>query len=145
MLSPAYLLRLKATHQRFHNYINHHEFVRGVDNRIYNRPSCSRDLTYATFLTHTDASYPQNRPWRLWTPPGKLVSMIDSALQRATSTRDSLILYTPPPISTGKIGPSSVEMWTSNPYYSCTRIQSLSTTTPQGNTGQEPSPPAYVK
>ena len=43
--SPAHLLQLQAMHQRSYRYVSRVDFVSGVDNLIYDRPSRSSDLT----------------------------------------------------------------------------------------------------
>ena len=141
---PDHLLRLQAIHQRLHRYVPHHDFVRGVDSVISNRLSRSRYLTDAASLAHMDASNPQELPWRLWNSPREIVSTITFTLWRTTSPRDSLIVEPIPLMGTGLSGPSSVVTCTSNPYSSCTRIWSLSSTHLQGSTGEEPLPPADV-
>ena len=40
------------------------------------RHSCSQDPTDTSLITYMDASLPQDLPWRLWTPPIELVSVI---------------------------------------------------------------------
>ena len=98
---PAHLLCLQAIHQRFHRYVPRHNFLSGVHNGIYDRPSRSRDLTDAALLAHVDTSHPQDLPWRLLTPPSDIISVIASALWRKTSPRDSLIADLPPTMGTG--------------------------------------------
>ena len=82
-----------------------------VDNVTSNRPSHSQDLTDAGFLSHMDASHPQTLPWRLWTPPRKLVSAIASALRQTTFQRYFLIVKPPLTMRTGQSGPSFIETW----------------------------------
>ena len=57
-----------------------HRFLSRVENFISDCPSRSLDLTNNKFLTNLDINFPQPLPWKLWTPPPKLVSGIDSAL-----------------------------------------------------------------
>ena len=138
MLPPDHLLRLQVIHQRFHRYIPYHNFVRWVDKNISDRPSCSRDLTDAALISHMDALYPQKLPWRLWTPPRELVSLIASTLRKMTPSRDSLLVDPSPPMGTGQKGPSYIKKLTTTSYSSSTGIRSLSLTTLQVNTGQDP-------
>ena len=116
-----------------------------VYNGISDRPSLSRKLTDAPLIAYMDTTYPQRLPWRLWTRPSALVSMIAYVLQRSTLTRSSLLVDPPLSMGTGTSGMHSDGTWSLTPYLSCTGIQYLSLTTSHGNTGQVPSPPEELK
>ena len=138
-------LCLQAIQKRSHHYEPRDDFVSGVDNSSYNRPSFSRYITDAAMLAHMDALHPQDLQWRMWTPPSKLISVIASEMRRTTSPMVSLLVNPPPLMGTRQSDPSYVNTWPSTHYSSCTRIRSLSLTPLQGNTVQEPLPPADVK
>ena len=77
---PSHLIRLQAIHQRFHHYLRHQTFVWGVDNYILDRPSQSRKQTDVALIAHMEYLNIQELPWRIWTPPSELVSVIASVL-----------------------------------------------------------------
>ena len=126
--APAHLLRLQATHQRFHRYVPPIDFVSGVENLISDCLSCSSDLTDNQLLAYLETNSPQPLPWRLWNPPPKLASGIASALRQNTYERGCLLAEPPPPIATGTSGPTSAQGGPSTPYLSLTKTPSPSST-----------------
>ena len=116
MLLPDHLLHLQAIHQRLHHYIPCHKFVSRVDNDIYDRLYCSRDLTDAGFQDHIDALHPQNLPWRLWTPPSELVYTIASMLRWTKLLREYLLVKRPLPMGTGQSETSYIKSCPLTPY-----------------------------
>ena len=143
--APAHLLRLQAMHQRFHRYIPRIDFVRGVENLISDRPSCSLDLTDNQLLAFLDTNFPQPLPCRLWKPPPKIVCGIASALQQKTYERGCLLAEPLPPMATGTNGPTSEKGWPSNPYLLLIKTLYPSSTTLLGNTGQGTFHPTAVQ
>ena len=143
--APALLLRLQAMHQRYHRYVPRHDFIAGKDNIISDRPSRSSDLTDNQLLAYLELNFPQSQPWRLWTPPTKLISGIASALRRRTSARDSLLAAPSPPMAIGQPGHTFVPRWPSTPYSPLTKTLSPSLMRLPGTTALAPSPPPIVK
>jgi hypothetical protein len=59
----AYLLQIRALHQRHHRYVLLHDFIPGMANVMAD--DCSRlfNLTDSQLLSHFNSSFPQTRPW----------------------------------------------------------------------------------
>ena len=103
----AYLLRLQALHQRFHRYIKQHDYIPGPDNKMADDASRLHHLTRQQFLTHFQSTYPQNRSWRIWTPPKELVLSVILALRKQRSPVEWFLAATRLPKHTGKNGQNS--------------------------------------
>ena len=78
--------------------------------------------------------------------PSKRSCLCDS-FHAATNNiaKNSLLVDSTPTMGNERSGTSCVKTCPSNPYSSCTRIRSLSSTHPQGSTGQDPFPPEDAK
>ena len=118
----AYLLRLQALHQRFHRYIKQHDYIPGPDNKMADDASRLHHLSRQQFLTHFQSTYPQNRSWRIWTPPKELVLSVISALRKQRSPVEWFLAETRPPKHTGKSGQNSVSHMQSTLSYPASTI-----------------------
>ena len=55
----AYLLRLQAHHQRFHQYLSHHDYIPGPANDMADICSRAWHLTDSQLLAYFDLHFPQ--------------------------------------------------------------------------------------
>ena len=115
---PAHLLRLQLFHQCHLGYIIHLDFVSGIDNDIFGLPSRSTRLYDNKLLSHLNKTYPQMRPWCIWTPSSGSISTIFSVLRQRKFPSKSLQYIPPPPMATGQYGPSFVGQCPMSPYLS---------------------------
>ena len=114
--APAYFLRTHSLHQRFNCYLPQHNFVRGIDNGIFDLPSRSVHITDAKLLHQYNTQLPQPLLWRMCNPSSKSVYCVVSALRRRPPSRAFLLQDLPLPIPTGQYGPPSAPTWPSPPY-----------------------------
>jgi hypothetical protein len=94
---PARLLRMAAIHQRFHRYLNLKDYLPGKRNTMADDASRLLSLSDADLLTYFNSTYPQSKPWVLWTPPKPFLSAVTMALRRQTSPTE-LFLHVPQPL-----------------------------------------------
>ena len=113
---PAHLLRLFAIHQRVHRYVPRHDYEPGITNPLADDASRLFHLTNNLFLSHFNTHYPQSLPWQLATPSSQILSAATSALQRKTSTVESLLDAPPPVMHNGTNGSNSQLTWASTPF-----------------------------
>jgi hypothetical protein len=110
------ILRMQSWHQRYHRYIKLHDYLDGPRNKMADDASRLQHLSNTEFLQHFDSHYPQQKPWRLWTPPREIVSSIIGGLLNEPLQKELWLRDPKPPISIGSSGPSSAEIWPSTPY-----------------------------
>ena len=100
----AYLLRLKALHQRFHRYVSRHDYLPGPANAMAD--DCSRlwHLTDSQLVAYFNSRYPQPSLWTLCHLRPQMRSALTSALFRKRSVPESFLDVPQPPITIGKGG-----------------------------------------
>jgi hypothetical protein len=141
--APAYLLRLQAIHQPFHQYNSSPSFfVPGKLNAMAD--DCSRlwHLDDSQLLEHFNRTYPQAASWRIAQPRQEMLSSVICALHRQQPEPASFLRKPPPTTTRGPSGPSSVNslLWTPGlattltPFYSYRSLPSA--------TAQAKFPPA---
>ena len=104
---PAKLLCLQAMHQRVHRYVPRNDYIPGKENQMADDASRLVELSDVEFLTHFNNTYPQPRPWRLWTPPVDFSSKMTSLLLKEKFDRECLFNEPMPPLVTGTDGQPS--------------------------------------
>ena len=104
----AYLLRLRALHQRHHRYIAQHDFIPGVLNCMADDASRLHHLSDTEFLSHMNSRYPQSTAWQLYTLRSETLSAMTSALRKRRSAPESWLNDPEPPPPGGDAGWSSV-------------------------------------
>lgn len=119
----AALLRHQAFHQRFHRHITIHDYVPGELNQAADDASRFQSMSNTEFLHYFNLTYPQERSWRLWTPPPELRSWMTSVLRSTPSVSASPLRAPPPPMATGGFGPTSAPNWPSTHSYKTSKIQ----------------------
>ena len=119
----AHLLRLFALHQRFHRYVPRHDYEPGLTNPLADAASRLFTLTNPQLLTHFSSHFPQELPWKLVHPTLPMTSSVISALQRTTSTRESLLVAPPLVIHSGTSGSSTPLTWASTPFSKPSKIK----------------------
>ena len=102
--AAAYLLRVKALHQRFHRYIAHQDYIPGPVNAMAD--DCSRlwHLSDTELLSYFDSHYPQPTPWQLCHPRTAMLSAVTSALCKTRSEPESFLHAPMPQHNTGHVG-----------------------------------------
>jgi hypothetical protein len=86
-----------AIHQRFHRYINLKDYLQGKRNTMADDASRLLTLSDSELLTYFNSTYPQSKPWVLWTPRKPFFSAVILALRRRTSPTE-LFLHVPQPL-----------------------------------------------
>jgi len=104
----AYLLRLQSIHQRHYRYAALHDHIPGEENEMADLCSRAWHLSDQELLTHFDASFPQEKPWRLCHLRKSMNLALTSALFRKRSDPASLLNVPAPWITIGTDGMSSV-------------------------------------
>lgn len=120
----AYLLRLRALHQRHHRYVGRFSHIPGKANVMAD--DCSRlwHLSDEELLTHFNSTYPQADSWQLVHLDSVMKSALISALQctRPTTELKSLLPTEPAPLSDS--GSDSVSPSGKIPTWPLSKIQS---------------------
>jgi hypothetical protein len=109
----AYLLRMQALHQRYHRYHSAHFFIPGSLNKMADDASRLLHLSDAEFLTHFNATYPQNQPWHLLTPRPAMLSSGISALHNSRAVTESYLHAPTLMTAPGACGHDSAPTWSS--------------------------------
>ena len=113
---PTHILRLQALHQRQHRYVPRHDYIIGDKNSLADDASRLTHLSDIEFLHHFNTKYPQKLPWRLWTPPPQLTSVLTLLLHNQRCDKAYVPAPTAPPLPIGPCGAPSVMTWPSTPY-----------------------------
>ena len=109
-------------------------------------PSLPLPKSHQRLATHSyGKTFPHMMYGIMWTLPSALVFAISSALWQTTSPRDTLLVWSLPPMVPGKSGIHYAGMWTSTSYSYHTWSWSPSSTPLQGNTDLGKSPQADIK
>jgi hypothetical protein len=139
---PAFLLRLQAIHQRFYRYIPLHSYLPGKLNAMADDASRLWQLSDDDFLTHFNATYPQDRSWQLYQPRPAICSAVTCALHKMRSLPASFLDVPKQQTIIGSIGPPSASrsMWTHSSKTS--RTPSYYSKSISSVTAQEQSRPA---
>ena len=119
----AHLLRLFALHQRFHRYVPRHDYEPGITNPLADAASRLFHRSDSQLLTLFASQFPQELPWKLVHPTWQMTSSVISALQRMTSTRESLLVAPPPVMLNGTSGSSTQLTWASTPFSKPSKIK----------------------
>ena len=119
----AHLLRLFALHQRFHRYVPRHDYEPGITNPLADAASRLFHRSDSQLLTLFASQFPQELPWKLVHPTSQMTSSVISALQRMTSTRESLLVAPPPVMLNGTSGSSTQLTWASTPFSKPSKIK----------------------
>lgn len=116
----AYLLLLNSAHQQHYRYVSKSDYLPGSSNVMAD--DCSRllHLTDSQLLSHFNATYPQEVPWRLVHLRSEMLSSVISALQMTQPNLASLLNAPPTRTAIGNYGKPSYplsQVWTptSNP------------------------------
>ncbi len=109
----AYLLRLRALHQRCEKYVPTHDYIPGPINRMADDASRLVHLDTNDLLTHFDTHYPQPFPWINCTLTSAMNSWLTSALLRRRSNPESLSHATARPKIHGHCGWTTALSWPS--------------------------------
>ena len=137
----SYLLRNQAIHQRYHRYVDRHDFLAGIKNPMADDASRLFDLSDSQLLAHFELHYPQSRSWRLFPLRSEMISSVTSALRRKTCEPASLLSAPQLPMATGLSGTSSALSWPSTPYSQISKTPSYSSRSSPSATGTAPLPP----
>ena len=135
---PPTVLRAEALHQRYHRYVSRNDFRSGDTNTLADTAS-RFEGTDTELLALFDSSFPQTKPWRLWTPSPNLFSTVISILLERKHDSASLFNEPRPPTRTGKSGTLSAEssLWT--PFSQRSKTQSQFSKSLRFATDAEPS------
>jgi hypothetical protein len=104
---PAYLLCLFGKHQRFHRLLPWFDYISGPSNPIADSLSHNFNLTWPDQLANIMPFLPQHNGPQVWTPSGRVISAVTSALLRKQSKWESLQVALPAPLPLGPSGVTS--------------------------------------
>ncbi len=113
---PAYLLCLFGMHQRFHQYLPWFDYISGPSNPIADSLSCNFNLTWPDQLANIMLFLHQHNGPQVWTPSGRIVSAVTSALLRKQSKRESLQVAPPAPLPLEPSGVTLPVAWALTPF-----------------------------
>ena len=115
---------------------NGHDFLRGIHNLLADEASRLTHLSDLQFLHYFNLKYPQNLPWRLWTPSKQMTCAVLCALHRRPYDSACVQVPTAQPLTTGHGGDLSVPEWPSTPYSPISRTRSPSFKSSQCSTAR---------
>ena len=125
---PAYLCRLQCLHQRHYRHLHQAFYIKGEANAMAD--DCSRlwNLDDSQLLSHFNRTYPQDRPWKLWTLDSATHSALILALRTQRSKPGSFPRPHPGAIATSRPGKLTAPLSTSTPISATSRTNSRWTT-----------------
>ena len=116
-----------ALHQRRKRYIPWFDCLPGFFNKPSDDASRLFNLTDQQFLSYFNTTYPQSKPWTLWTPPPELLSHMTSVLHNKTHKAELPKNASPPTTTCETSGVNTAPTWPSTPYLRTSLIPSQST------------------
>ena len=111
----AYLLRLKALHQRHHRYLARHHYIPGPVNAMADDASRLWHLSDPELLSHFNSRYPQAHSWTLHPLTSAMSGSVTGALCKRRQTFEPLASAMPLPTPAGNCGLSSATPSASSP------------------------------
>lgn len=138
----AYLLRLRALHQRHHRYVGQFAHVPGKANAMAD--DCSRlwHLSDEELLTHFNSTYPQAASWQLVPLSSEMKSALTSALQCTRPTVELKSLLRTKTAPTSDSGSSSANPSGKIPTWPLSKIQSSCSVSSPSESGTDAVRPA---
>ena len=142
LAARAYLLRLKASHQRHHRYLARHHYIPGPVNAMADDASRLWALSDSELISHFNSHYPQAHSWHVHPLTSAMSASVIGALCKQRLPIELPTSATPPLPPVGTSGLPSVAASNSIPSPWALATPSRSCSSSPSATAPEPLRPA---